>query len=351
MSNWDSEPVPERQWAIRDRVPLNQVGLFSGEGGTGKSIIELMKNVAHVAGKDWLGSLPEPGPAFYLGAEDDKDEIHIRLAAIAKHYGVTFKELIEGGLHVLPLLGKDATLCAVNPKTGKVETTALYRQIYEAAGDSSRRTSASIRCRAPLPATKSTGCRSMASPCTCRPWPRWPSGSVTILSHPSLAGIANGSGISGSTAWHGAFRFRQYLKGVKAPRTANSPTTTCANSSSRRTSTARSMQTIALRYKNGLFLPVPGVSSLEKLAREAKAEGMFMDLLRRFADQGSNVSHKRHPQLRPQGVRRRAGSQEAQVPKERVRGRHAAPVRRRQDPRRDLRQALAPPKQAGGDAS
>src|SRR5439155_22991586 len=41
-------------------------------------------------------------------------------------------------------------------------------------------------------------------------------GAVTVLSHPSLAGIASGSGISGSTAWHGAFRFRQYLKGVKA---------------------------------------------------------------------------------------------------------------------------------------
>ena len=95
MSAWDIEPIPERKWAIRDRVPLNQAGLFSGEGGAGKSILELMKNVAHVTGKDWLGSMPEPGPAFYLGAEDDKDELHIRLAAIAKHYGVTFNELIE----------------------------------------------------------------------------------------------------------------------------------------------------------------------------------------------------------------------------------------------------------------
>src|SRR5215467_5360660 len=41
-------------------------------------------------------------------------------------------------------------------------------------------------------------------------------GSVTVLSHPSLQGIASGSGISGSTAWHGAFRFRQYLKGIKS---------------------------------------------------------------------------------------------------------------------------------------
>lgn len=117
MSKWDGEPMPQRKWAIKDRVPLNQAGLFSGEGGTGKSIIELTKNVAHVLGKDWLGSLPEVGPAFYLGAEDDVDELHIRLAAIASHYGATFKELTEGGLHVLCLLGQDATLCAANGKS------------------------------------------------------------------------------------------------------------------------------------------------------------------------------------------------------------------------------------------
>jgi RecA-family ATPase len=134
MSSWDHEPLPERKWAIRDRVPLEQAGLFSGEGGTGKSIIELMKDAAHVAARDWLGSMPEPGPAFYLGAEDGEDEIHIRLASIAKHYGVTFKELIDGGLLVLPLLGKDATLCAAT-RGGRVEPTALYHQIREAAGD------------------------------------------------------------------------------------------------------------------------------------------------------------------------------------------------------------------------
>jgi AAA domain-containing protein/bifunctional DNA primase/polymerase-like protein len=87
MSNWDHEPVPERKWAILNRVPLNQAGLFSGEGGTGKSIIELTKDIAHVAGKDWFGSLPERGPAIYVGAEDDKDELHIRLAAMPSTTG------------------------------------------------------------------------------------------------------------------------------------------------------------------------------------------------------------------------------------------------------------------------
>jgi len=49
-----------------------------------------MKDVAHVAAKYWLDWLPERGPAFYIGAEDDEDEIHIRLCAIASYYSVTF---------------------------------------------------------------------------------------------------------------------------------------------------------------------------------------------------------------------------------------------------------------------
>jgi hypothetical protein len=53
MSNWDREPIPELNWIIRDRVPIKQAGLFSGEGGAGKSLIQLTKDVAHAIGKDW----------------------------------------------------------------------------------------------------------------------------------------------------------------------------------------------------------------------------------------------------------------------------------------------------------
>ena len=40
-SPWDSTPCPPREWAVRDRIPLRQVSLFSGEGAIGKSIVEL----------------------------------------------------------------------------------------------------------------------------------------------------------------------------------------------------------------------------------------------------------------------------------------------------------------------
>src|SRR6516165_10628328 len=237
MSKWDHEPVPERKWTISNRVPLNQGGLFSGEGGTGKSIIEMMKDVAHVAGKDWLGSQPELGPAFYLGAEDDTDELHIRLATIAKHYQVTFKQLITGGLHVLCLLGKDATLCATTGKSGRVEVTQLYRQLYERAGDIKPKNISIDTLSRAFAGSEIDRVQVYAFAMHMQAVAMVAGGSVTVLSHPSLSGINSGSGISGSTAWHG-----HSASGSTSPALSQTkesrPTTILASSNSRKTSTA-----------------------------------------------------------------------------------------------------------------
>ncbi|WP_407153912.1 AAA family ATPase [Bradyrhizobium sp. STM 3557] len=290
MSAWDSEPVPERQWSIRDRVPLRQAGLFSGEGGTGKSIIELMKNVAHVIGRDWLGSLPEQGPAFYLGAEDDKDEIHIRLSAIGRHFNVTFREMMEGGLHVLPLLGQDATLCALT-RGGNVEVTPLYKQIYEAAGDIKPKNISIDTLSRAFSGNEIDRVQVYAFAMHMQALAMVAGGSVTVLSHPSLQGINSGSGLSGSTAWHGAFRFRQYLKGVKGS-DGEQPDNDLRQLEFKKNQYGPLGENIVLRYQNGLFLPESGISNLDQIARRAKAEEVFLDLLRRFSSQDRNVSDK-----------------------------------------------------------
>lgn len=289
MSAWDGAPVPEREWAIRDRVPLKQAGLFSGEGGTGKSIIELMKNVAHVAGKDWLGSMPEPGPAFYIGAEDDEKEIHIRLTAIANHYGVTFKHLTDDGLHVLPMLGKDATLCSVS-RGGTVEVTKLYKQLFEAAGDIKPKNISVDTLSRAFSGNEIDRVQVYAFAMHMQALAMVSHGSVTILSHPSLQGINSGSGLSGSTAWHGAFRFRQYLKGPKGD--GEQPDNDLRELEFKKNQYGPRGDSLVLRYQAGLFLPEAGVSSLDKASRLVKAAELFMDLLRRFAGETRNVSDK-----------------------------------------------------------
>lgn len=216
MSKWDNELVPERQWAIFNRVPLNQAGLLSGEGGTGKSLIELYKDVAHVARKDWYSSLPEQGPAFYIGAEDEEREIHICLAAIAKHCGVTFAELIAGGFHVLPLLGQDAVLCAVMGKSGRVEVTDLYKRLYEAAGDIKPKNISIDTLSRAFAGNEIDRVQVYGFANHMQALAMVACGAVTILAHPSVQGTNTGTGLSGSTAWHGAFRFRQYIHSFKA---------------------------------------------------------------------------------------------------------------------------------------
>jgi RecA-family ATPase len=290
MSNWDGESVPERKWAIRDRVPLNQAGLFSGEGGTGKSIIELMKDVAHVAGKDWLHSVPEPGPAFYIGAEDDKDELHIRLVAIAKHHGVTFDQLIKQGLYVLCLLGQDATLCVVN-RSGSVETTALYKQLYEAGGDIKPKNISIDTLSRAFAGNELDRVQVYAFAMHMQALAMVANGSVTVLSHPSLQGMASGTGISGSTAWHGAFRFRQYLKGIK-PDGGEQPDGDLRELEFKKNQYGPLGEPVVVRYRNGLFLPEGSMSNLDTLAKEATADQCFLNLVKRLAGEGRNVSEK-----------------------------------------------------------
>ena len=279
---------PRTEVGHQGSSPLRQSGIFSGEGGAGKSILELTKNVAHVIGRDWLGTLPEPGPAFYLGAEDDKDELHIRLAAIANHYGVTFKDLDD--LKVLCLLGEDATLCAVG-RSGRVETTALYKQIYEAAGDIKPKNISVDTLSRAFAGNEIDRRQVYEFAMHMQSLAMVADGSVTILSHPSLSGTASGSGLSGSTAWHGAFRFRQYLKGVRAA-DGEQPDGDLRELEFKKNQYGPTGETIVLRYQRGLFFPEGGISNLDKVAKEQRADETFVALLARYTRESRNVSDK-----------------------------------------------------------
>jgi RecA-family ATPase len=113
-------------------------------------------------------------------------------------------------------------------------------------------------------------------------------GSVTILSHPSLAGTNNGSGISGSTAWHGAFRFRQYLTGVKTE-AGEQPDDGLRQLAFKKNQYGPLGETVVVRYQGGLFLPEIGTSSLDKAAREARVDEVLLSGLSQIIRQGRDA--------------------------------------------------------------
>lgn len=200
-------PVPERQWLVRDFIPANTVTLLAGDGSTGKSLIALQLTAAVASATPWLGHDVQHGRALYLSAEDDKPELHRRLAAINAS-GIAWRAM--AGLKVLPLADADAVLGA-GGRNGTLQPTELFGSVeakvvewkpivliidslHDAfAGDENVRTLA----RQFISLLRGLAIRQQCS--------------VIVLSHPSLSGMASGTGTSGSTGWSNAVRSRLYL--------------------------------------------------------------------------------------------------------------------------------------------
>src|SRR5262249_34771318 len=242
------------------RIPLRQTHLFTGEGGSGKSMNQLHLSVAHVGGRDWLGTMPAYGGAFFIDAEDDEKELHRRLAAILNHYQMTFEEAKMGGLYIRSLVGEDAVM-AITTKSGLVQPTPLYNDLLERAGDLK---------------PKHIGIASAADVFAgneiVRPevqqfvglltrMARASNGAVTLIAHPSLTGINTDTGLSGSTQWHNSVRSRRWLKGVKAD-SGEQPDHDLRELVFKKNNYGPISGNVVLRYERGVFRPVRGVSSL-----------------------------------------------------------------------------------------
>src|SRR5262249_31078743 len=291
MSNWDNEPVPEQQWSVLNRIPLRQCVLFSGEGSAGKSSVELHHCAAHALGRDWLGTMPEPGPAIYVDAEDEAEVIHRRLAAVTRHYSVKFADLINGGLHLMSFVGRDAVLATI-AHSGKVEPTALYKQLLEAAGDIKPKTITIASCANVFVGDENNRTQVQQLVGLLTRMAILANGSVVLVSHPSLTGIKDDTGLSGSTAWHNAVRARFYMKGVK-PEAGEQPDDALREIVFKKNQYGPKAESAVLASADGMFLPVPGVSPLDRAAHEAKADETFLQLTAKLTDRGENISPKR----------------------------------------------------------
>ena len=276
MSKWDNEPTPERQWAVEERIPMRQVFLHTGDGGTGKSLAELMRSCAHVLGRDWLGMKVKQGPVIYLSAEDDRDELHIRLKAIARHYETTVSALIAGGLHLLDYAGEYCILGAPD-KGGIIRPTELFRKI-EAAALRIKPVAVTIDTVADTYAGSEIDRQQttqyvklgqrLAQTVDC---------SVALVAHPSVAGIQTGTGLSGSTAWHNKVRARAYMKRVPAEEGGDDD---LREIKFMKNNYGRQGDSIMVRWQAGVFvLEDAADNDLKRRAQDREVDVRFLELL------------------------------------------------------------------------
>ena len=265
IAGWQDQAVPDRAWTVKDRIPMSNVTLLSGEGSIGKSILSLHLSTAVVLGRDWLGTMPEPGPALVVCCEDDTEELWRRFDLIFSHYGAAYTEFKN--LYVMALAGEE-TLLAVPDRSGLIQTTKLFGRIREAACDIRPKLIVLDNAADVFGGNENDRAQVRQFIGMLRSMAIAAGSGVLLTSHPSLTGISSGTGLSGSTAWNASVRSRLYFKRAKTEKDEE-PEPDLRVLEVMKSNYGPAGETITLKWKNGLFLPVAGTTSLEKLAGRA----------------------------------------------------------------------------------
>lgn len=282
----DGRDVPERNWLVPGLIPSGTVTLLTGDGGTGKSLLALQLAIACALGKSWIGRNVASGTALFLSAEDDEDELHRRLADALDAEGAGFADLDQ--LALRSLAGEDALLTALDARTGHQKTTDLFRELDAFLTD-----------LAPALVVLDTLADLFPGNENDRAQPRQFIGmlrgiairhdcAVVLLAHPSLSGIQNGTGMSGSTGWHNSVRSRLYLERVIQGDDEPNPDARVLRTM--KANYAATGGEIALTWRNGVFVADEPETGLDRMARRSKADRVFLKLLRRLTEQGRDVN-------------------------------------------------------------
>jgi RecA-family ATPase len=140
---------------------------------------------------------------------------------------------------------------------------------------------------------------------------------VLLLSHPSLSGLASGSGTSGSTAWNNSVRSRLYLERINGGGQEPDPDKRLLRTM--KANYGRAGGEIKLTWKDGVFVRETPAS---KAAANAKAEKVFLEILDDLTAQGRYVSANpsstyapsqfaKHPKAKGMAKKALAGAMEA----------------------------------------
>jgi RecA-family ATPase len=290
-SDWEGQPIPERQWYLEGLIPNRQVTLLSGDGGTGKSLLAYQIGLAGVLGVETLGFRPAEGRVVYLAAEDDEGELKRRAHDILTAIGRTFADL-NGQMRVIPMAGMDAELVTEKRRSRELQLTALAQQIADLLTEFRPRllildTAADVFGGDEINRKQVrffvSMLRRFAMECDL---------AVLLLSHPSVQGMQSGTGLSGSTAWNNSVRSRLYFTADKTDEDLRLLKNMKANYGRKGAETK-------LRWHEGVFMLDDGKPSKAAALLANHADDVFLRMLSLINGSGRRVSSSRSTAYAP----------------------------------------------------
>lgn len=298
-----SKAAREREWLAADILPKNEVTLFSGDGGVGKSTIGLQLTAAGALNTRWLGYVLPAAPfrSLVLSSEDDEEEMRWRLGSIVAEDSPYSHDDALKAMEAVFLIDAtrdtDPTLATYDQKKG-VQPTPLYHAIKKAirekqidlfvidsAADVFSEEKERHAVRSFIRLLRSLGC------------------TVLLLAHPSVDGMRSGRGYSGSTHWNNSVRSRLYLTQATADDDTE-PDPDLRVLELAKSNRGRAGDKIYVRWQNGRFIPEDSATdNLNAMAREIRADEIFVEIASKLIDQGQTLSPNKNQTYAPRVVR------------------------------------------------
>jgi RecA-family ATPase len=208
-ASWKGTEPIEQRWLARGRIPSGDLTILAGNGASGKTEIatSLLVSVSANLG-DWLGCIVESGPVLFLSCEEPEDNIRDRVERICKHRNIDPSAIDNLHLHFPDL---ESTWLVTTDRAAKVTKTALFAQMenWIAANEPALVVIDSIAAVFDGEAIARRQVRSFLA--MLRKVAREYDTVIVLLDHPSVRGMADGTGTANSVDWRNSARSMLHL--------------------------------------------------------------------------------------------------------------------------------------------
>ncbi len=285
---WHGKAVPPRRWIVDSLLPVGQVTMLNGDGGLGKSTLAMQLMAAAAVGRQWLGFNVMSCRSLGVFCEDAADELHARMADIVDHLDVGFLDLKP--MTLSSRVGLDNVLVATDRYGKNPKATALYHDIRRQAVGFGAQLVILDSLHDLFGGNENSRVEARHFIGLLRRLAMDIDGAVLLCAHPSVAGMQNGSGSSGNTAWNNAVRSRLYL--TRPPVTAEDDD---ADLDARQLKTmkanyGRAGGKIALRWSRGVFVREGYAGTVDGQVARIEMDGRMLAALRAMIENGSMVA-------------------------------------------------------------